>query len=93
MNTAKFLLIASAVAACAFPAFASESDIWQNVPQGRSTLNRDATYIERTRSDVRNEFLNTREEAAAMRGEDSGSVYLGLAAARARAAKLISVRQ
>jgi hypothetical protein len=84
MNSAKFLLIASTAAACVFPAFASEADAWQNVPQMRSTLNPDPAFAERTRSDVRNEFLNTRREAAAMRGEDSGSVYLGQAAARAR---------
>ena len=85
MNTAKFLLVAYA-AACAMSAAASEADARQNIPQARSTRSTAPNDIGRTRADVRADFLRSRAESAAMRGEDSGSVFLALAADRARLA-------
>jgi hypothetical protein len=85
MNTAKLLLVAY-TAACAVSAVASEADAWQNIPQAPSTQSVTPNDVARTRADVRAEFLRSRVESAAMRGEDSGSVFLALAADRTRLA-------
>jgi hypothetical protein len=85
MSTAKLLLVAY-TAACALSAAASEADAWQNIPQARSTQSVAPNDVGRTRADVRAEFLPSRAESAAMRGEDSGSVFLALVADRTRLA-------